>query len=64
MLDHLLCFKHLPFPNKFPKSLTLETMMESILVAQQKQDDEYIEQLVSRVDVLTTYNKMLKAQIG
>jgi len=39
-------------------------MMESILVAQQKQDDEYIEQLVSRVDVLTTYNKMLKAQIG
>jgi len=37
-------------------------MMDSMFMAQQKQD-EYIKQLVSEVDVLTTHNKMLKAQI-
>jgi len=37
-------------------------MMESMLLAQQKQE-KYIEQLVSRVDPLTTHNKMLEAQI-
>jgi len=37
--------------------------MESMLMAQQKQD-EYIKQLASKVDVLTTYNKILEAQIG
>ena len=37
-------------------------MMENILLAQQKQDD-YIKQLAAEVDVLTTHNKMLEAQI-
>ena len=34
-----------------------------MLMAQQKQD-EYIKQLVSKVDVLTTHNRMLEAQIA
>jgi len=38
-------------------------MMESMLLAQQKQD-EYIKQLASKVDVLSTHNKMLEAQIA
>jgi len=37
--------------------------MESMLLAQQKQD-EYIKQLASKVDVLTIYNKMLETQIA
>ena len=37
-------------------------MMESMLMAQQKQD-EYIKHLASKVDVLTTHPKMLKAQV-
>ena len=37
-------------------------MLESVLRAQQKQD-EYIKQLASKVDFLTTYNKMLETQI-
>jgi len=36
--------------------------MENLLLPQQKQD-EYIKQLASKVDVLITHNKMLKAQI-
>ena len=36
--------------------------MESMLLAQQKQD-EYIKQLASKVDVLYTHNKMLEAHI-
>ena len=36
--------------------------MDSILIVQQKRD-EYIKQLASKVDVLTTHNKMLEAQI-
>jgi len=36
--------------------------MESMLMAQQKQD-KYIKQLASKVDVLTTHDKILKAQI-
>jgi len=36
--------------------------MESMLVVQQKQD-EYIKQLAFKVDMLTTHNKMLEAQI-
>ena len=35
--------------------------MENMLLAQQKQD-EYINQLASKVDVLATHNKMLEAQ--
>ena len=38
-------------------------MLESVLLAQQKQD-EYIKQLASKVDLLTTYNKMLETQIA
>jgi len=38
-------------------------MMENMLLAQQKQD-EYINQLASKVDVLATHNKMLEAQIA
>ena len=33
-----------------------------MFIAQQKQN-EYIKQLASKIDVLTTHNKMLKAQI-
>jgi len=35
-------------------------MMENMLFTQQKQD-EYIKQLASKVDVLSTHNKMLEA---
>ena len=38
-------------------------MMERVLLAQQKQD-EYIKQLASKVDVLSTHNKMLEAKIA
>jgi len=38
-------------------------MLESVLHAQQKQD-EYIKQLASKVDLLTTHNKMLETQIA
>jgi len=38
-------------------------MVENMLMAQQKQD-EYIKQLASKVDVLTTHNRMLEAQIA
>jgi len=38
-------------------------MLESVLLAQQKQD-EYIKQLASKVDLLTTHNKMLETQIA
>ena len=37
--------------------------MESMLLAQQKQD-EYIKQLASKVDFLSTRDKMLEAQIA
>ena len=38
-------------------------MLESVLLTQQKQD-EYIKQLASKVDLLTTHNKMLETQIA
>jgi len=38
-------------------------MLESVLLAQQNQD-EYIKQLASKVDLLTTHNKMLETQIA
>jgi len=66
MLDlHPSDFKEHPFLHKlhhFKKS-NLESMLESVLLAQQKQD-EYIKQLASKVDLLITHNKMLEAQIG
>jgi len=37
--------------------------MESMLLAQQKHD-EYIQQLASKVNLLTTHNKMLESQIA
>jgi len=45
-----------------PKS-NLESMVESVLLAQQKQD-EYIKLLASKVDLLTTPHKMLETQIA
>jgi len=48
-------------PQALQKS-NLEAMMESLLLAQQKQD-KYVKHLPSKVDVLTTHNKMLKAKI-
>ena len=48
------------FPSQVPQKSNLEAMMESILMAQQKQD-EYIKQLASKVDVLTTHSKILEA---
>ena len=38
-------------------------MLESVLLAQQKQN-EYIKQLASKVDLLTTHNKMLETQVA
>jgi len=38
-------------------------MLENVLLAQQKQD-EYIKQLASKVDLLTTQNKILESQIA
>jgi len=37
--------------------------MENMLMAQQKQD-KYIKQLALKIDVLTTHNRMLKAQVA
>ena len=38
-------------------------MLESVLLVQQKQV-EYIKQLASKVNLLTTHNKMLESQIA
>jgi len=38
-------------------------MFEIVLVAQEKKD-AYIKQLASKVDLVTTHNKMLEAQIA
>jgi len=43
-----------------PQKSYLEAMMESMLMAQQKQD-ECIKQLALKVDVLTSRNRMLEA---
>jgi len=56
-------FRRPPFPQHAPLKFNLEAMMESMLLAQQKQD-EYIKELASKVDVLSTHNKMLEAQIA
>jgi len=44
-------FQRLHLPSQVPQKSNLEAMMESMLMAQQKQD-EYIKQLASKVDVL------------
>jgi len=58
-----LDFQRPRFPPQASQKSNLKAMMESILMAQQKQD-EYIKQLASKVDVLTTHNKILEAKIG
>ena len=58
-----LGFQRQPFPPQVPQKSNLEAIMETTLIAQQKQD-EYIKQLASNVDMLTTHNKMLQAQIA
>ena len=57
-----LGFQRPPFPQQAYQKSNLEAMMESMLLAQPKQD-EHIKQLDSKIDVLTTHNKMLEAQI-
>jgi len=52
-------FQRPPFPSQVPQKFNLEVMMENMLMAQQKQD-KYIKQLASKVDVLTTHNRMLE----
>jgi len=56
-------FQRPPFPSQMSQKSNLESMMESMLMTQQKQD-EYINQLASKVDVFTIHNKMLEAQIA
>ena len=56
-------FQRPSFPSQMLQKSNLEAMMESMLMAQQKQD-EYIKQLALKVDVLTTHNRMLEAQIA
>ena len=62
MVDYHSDSKYLPFPQQVPQKSNLEAMMESMLLVQQKQN-EYIKQLASKVDVLSTYNKILETQI-
>ena len=52
-------FQTLLFPPHAPQKSNLEAMVESMLLAQHKQN-EYIQQLASKVDILTTHNKMLE----
>jgi len=56
-------FQKPPFPLQAPLKSNLEALMESMFLAQQKQD-KYIKQLASKVDVVTTNNEMLEAQIA
>ena len=56
-------FQRPSFPSQMPQKSNLEVMKENMFMAQQKQD-EYIKQLASKVDVLTTHNRMLEAQIA
>jgi len=62
MLDHPW-FSKTPVLFSDAQKSNLEAMMESMLMAQQKQD-KYIKQLASKVNVLTTHNRMLEAQIA
>jgi len=50
-------FQRPSFPSQAPppQRSNLELMLESALLAQQKHD-EYIKQLASKVDLLTTHN--------
>jgi len=55
-------FQRPPFPSQVPQKSNLRAMVKSMLLEQQKKD-EHIKQLTSKVDVLTTYNRMLEAHI-
>ena len=59
----LLRFQRPPYPQRAPQKSNLETMMKTMLLMQEKQD-EYMKQLASKVDVHTTHNKMLETQIA
>ena len=58
-------FQRIPFPLQAPppQKSNLKSMLESMLLAQQKQG-EYIKQLAFKVDLWTTHNKMLESQIA
>jgi len=56
-------FQRPPFPSQMSQKSTSELMTKSVLMAKQKQD-EYIKQLATKVDVLTTHNRMLEVQIA
>ena len=56
-------FQRPPFPQQAPEKSNLQAIMESMLLARQKQD-EYIKQLASKVDMLTTHNKILESHIA
>ena len=58
-----LGFQGPPYPQQAPQKSNLEVIMESMLLAQQKQD-EYIKKLACKVDMLAAHNKMLEAQIA
>jgi len=58
----LLRFQRPPYPQRAPQKSNLETMMKTMLLMQEKQD-EYMKQLASKADFLNTYYKMLEAQI-
>ena len=53
-------FQRPPFPQQAPQKPDSEAMMGNMLMVQQKQN-EYIKQLASKVYLLTTHEKMLKA---
>jgi len=62
MLDHPLVFKDLvPFSNAPKVQLRSHDGKYTYGVTKQ---DEYIKQLASKVDLLTTHNRMLEAQIA
>ena len=56
-------FQRPHFPPPPSQKSNLESILESVLLAQQEQD-EYIKQLASRIDLVTTHNKMLESQIA
>jgi len=56
-------FLRIPFPSQTAQKSNLELMMENILMEIQKLD-EYIKQLTTKADVLTTHNRMLETSIA
>jgi len=58
-----LGFQRPHFPQQAPQKSNLNVMIESMLLAQQKQG-EHIKRLASGVDVFSTHNKMFEGQIA